>query len=121
MKQKLVGWKANTLSLTRRAVLVRASSSTIPAYVMQCTHLPNRILEGIDQVNRNFLLGTSEQARRMHWVGWDKITKPKVEGGLGLQLAKGRNVALLAKLNWRFHTESDSLWARVLKNKYYSL
>ena len=89
--------EANTLSLVGRAVLVRASSSTIPAYVMQCTHLPNRILEGIDQVNRNFLLGTSEQARRMHWVGWDKITRPKVEGELGIQSARGRNLALLAK------------------------
>lgn len=108
------------LSLVGRAVLVQASLSTKPAYVLQCTHLPNRILEGIDMVNRNFLLGASEQERRMHWVGWDKITKPKVEGGLGLQLAKGRNVALLAKLNWRFHTKGDSFWARVLKNKYCS-
>ena len=45
VKQKLVCWKANMLSLAQ------ASSSTIPAYVMQCTHLPNRILEGIDRVN----------------------------------------------------------------------
>ena len=51
VKQKLVCWKANMLSLAVRAILVQASSSTIPAYVMQCTHLPNRILEGIDRVN----------------------------------------------------------------------
>ena len=35
----------------------------------------------------------------MHWVGWDKITRPKVEGELGIQSARGRNLALLAKLN----------------------
>ena len=56
--------------------------------------------------------------KKVHWVGWDKITRPKAEGGLGLQSAKGRNIALLSKLNWRFHTESESLWAKVLKNKY---
>lgn len=46
------------------------------------------------------------------------MTQPKVEGGLSLQSAKGRNLALLTKLNWRLHTENESLWARVLKAKY---
>ena len=46
------------------------------------------------------------------------MTKPKEEGGLGLQTAKGRNVALLSKLNWRFHTEGEAPWAKVLKLKY---
>ena len=60
VKTKLAGWKANLLSLAGRAVLVQASSTAIPAYVMQCTHIPNKILEGIDRVNRNFLWGSSE-------------------------------------------------------------
>ncbi|KAL0013744.1 hypothetical protein SO802_000813 [Lithocarpus litseifolius] len=29
-----------------------------------------------------------------------------------------RNTTLLAKLNWRFHTEEDALWVQVLKRKY---
>lgn len=32
--------------------------------------------------------------------------------------AKGRNIALLAKLNWRFQTESEASWVKVLKMKY---
>ena len=54
----------------------------------------------------------------MHWVNWEKVTTPKDLEGLGLQLAKGRNMALLVKLNWRFHSESDALWAKVLKLEY---
>ncbi|KAL4625853.1 hypothetical protein ACB092_05G055100 [Castanea dentata] len=54
----------------------------------------------------------------MRWVNWGKVTRLKEVGGLGLQTAKGRNTALLAKLNWRLHTEGDALWARVLKAKY---
>lgn len=84
---------------------------------MQCTYLPNRILKGLDRDNINFLWGTSEHARWMHWVGWDKITRPKVEGGLGIQSTKSKNLALLAKLNWRFYIEEEARWARVLKNK----
>ena len=59
-----------------------------------------------------------ENQRRMHWVGWQKVTRTKEEGGLGLQTARGRNTALLAKLNWRLHTEQDMLWTRVLKQNY---
>lgn len=38
------------------------------------------------------------------------MTKSKEEGGLGLQSARGRNIALLNKLNWRFHVEKEALW-----------
>ena len=70
VKQKLSGWKANMLSLAGCTVLIQASSATIPSYVMQCTHQPVRILDGIDWVNRNFLWGSTESANKVHWVGW---------------------------------------------------
>ena len=56
-------------------------------------------MDGLDRLNRNFLWGSTDAAKKIHWVGWEKVTKPKEEGGLGLQTAKGRNVAFLAKLN----------------------
>ena len=118
VKKKLTGWKANLLSMADRLVLIHASSSTIPNYVMQQASISNKILKGIDRVNRNFLWGFSDQARKMHWVKWDVVSKPKVLGGLGLQSTRGRNTDLLAKLNWRFHTENDAPWAKVLKYKY---
>ena len=37
----------------------------------------------------------------MHVIGWRKIVKPKEDRGLGIQAAKTKNTALLAKLNWR--------------------
>ena len=82
-----------------RVVLIQASSSAIPAYIMQSNLLPGKVLDGIDKVNRNFLWGSTENKGKMHWVGWRKVTRPKDERGLGLQTAKGRNTMLLAKLN----------------------
>ena len=120
VKCKLAGWKANLLSMAGRAVLIQASSSTIPAYLMQCNLLLGKVLDGIDRVNRNFLWGSIEDKGKMHWVGWKKVTRPTDEGGLGIQTAKGRNTALLAKLNWRFHTEDKASWAKVLRMKYCS-
>ena len=62
--------------------------------------------------------GTTETKKKLHLISWEKITKPKANGGLGLQSAKERNSALLAKLNWCFHQEKDAPWARVLSHKY---
>ena len=104
MKQKLSGWKANLLSLASRRVLIQSSLATILTYIMQCSYLPGRVLNGLDRVNRNFLWGSTESAKKIYWVGWEKVTKSKEEGGLGLQIANDMNVALLSKLNWRFHT-----------------
>lgn len=56
--------------------------------------------------------------RKMNWVGWSKVIRPKTEGGLGIQTAKGGNLSYLAKFNWRFHSEKDALWVQVLRKKY---
>ena len=53
-------------------------------------------------------------------MGWHKVTKPKEKLGLVIQVTKGRNQALLAKLNWRFRMEKDALWVKVLNSKYCS-
>ena len=118
VKCKLAGWKANLLSMAGRAVLIQASSSAIPTYLMQCNLLLGKVLEGTDRVNKNFMWGSTEDKGKMHWVGWKKVTRSKEEGGLGVQSAKGRNTVLLAKLNWRFHSEDKAPWAKVLRLKY---
>ena len=120
VKQTLAGWKVNMLSFAGRAILIQAFSTAIPSYIMQCTKLPGRILDGIDLVNRNFLWGTTEIAKKIHWVGWQKVTRTKEEGGLGLQAVKGRNTTLLAKLNWHLYMEREALWAQVLWQKYHN-
>ena len=48
VKQKLLGWKANLLSLAGRAMLIQVSSAAIPSYVMQCAAFLGRVFDGID-------------------------------------------------------------------------
>ena len=85
---------------------------------MQYIALPSKFTQGIDRLCHNFIWGTTNNKKKFHLVSWSKITKPKKEGSLGLQLAKEKNLALLAKLNWQFHQEKDSPWAKVLAHKY---
>ncbi|KAL0717697.1 hypothetical protein Bca4012_067019 [Brassica carinata] len=54
----------------------------------------------------------------MCWIAWDKLTKPKSAGGLGIQDIHDFNIALLAKLAWRILVRPDSLLSRILLGKY---
>ena len=118
VKGRLAGWKANLLSFAGRLVFTQTITSTIPNYAMQCCALPAKVLSNVDRLSRNFLWGSSENKNKLHLVGWSKITEPKKEGGLGIQAAKAKNIALLAKLNRRLALEPNSLWAKVLTQKY---
>ena len=80
---------------------MKSMMSAIPNHVMQGAALPNHLCDKLDKINRNFLWGSTNEKRKMHLVGWEKIIRPKEEGGLGIQPARAKNVALLAKLNWR--------------------
>ena len=65
-------------------------------------------------------MGFFGKKEKIHLISWKKIAKPKKDGGLGIQAVRVKNVALLAKLNWRLHSEPSSLWAKVLTQKYRS-
>ena len=118
---KLARWKARFLSFAGRAVLVKSVMSTIPNYVMQATALPTHLCDKLDKIDRDFLWGSISEKRRIHLVGWNKIIRSKEEGGLGIQAAKAKNLALLAKLNWRLNQEKESIWAKVILRKYCSV
>lgn len=81
---KLAGWKAKFLSFAGRTVLVKSVMSAIPNYVMPGEVLLIHLCEKLDKINRDFIWGPTREKRKVHQVGWDKIIKPKEEGGLGI-------------------------------------
>lgn len=48
---------------------------------MQYTSLPQNIIQQIDKIQRNFISVDIEEAKRLHFIGWNTITKPKEEEG----------------------------------------
>ena len=85
---------------------------------MQGCLLPTRILNNLDKVSRNFVWGSTEDHKKLHMVGWGKVTKPKHRGALGIQEARGRNLSLAAKLCWHMENSKSGGWADVLRKKY---
>uniref|UniRef100_A0A2N9G3W3 CCHC-type domain-containing protein n=1 Tax=Fagus sylvatica TaxID=28930 RepID=A0A2N9G3W3_FAGSY len=119
VQAKLSSWKAKLLSPVGRVILVQSVTSAIPTYYMQNVALPIRVCFNLDKLNKDFLWGSIDERKKMHMVSWDKICRPRDLGGLGLYSTKARNLALLAKLNWRVMEDPNSLWAKTLIAKYY--
>jgi hypothetical protein len=56
----------------------------------------------------------------MHWKAWEHLSKPKSEGGLGFKDIEAFNIAMLGKQLWRIITNTDSLFGRIYKSRYFS-
>lgn len=81
--------------------------------------LSTTTLQQIDKISRTFLWQGAPAKKRLHLINWDIVILLGLPGGLGILQASFKNYALLTSLFWRcFHTQSDSLWARLLKSKY---
>jgi hypothetical protein len=60
-----------------------------------------------------------DKDNKIHWISWERLTRPKGEGGLGFRDIHLFNMAMLAKQGWRLVHNTESLCARVLRAKYY--
>ncbi|KAM1007485.1 hypothetical protein ACFX11_004169 [Malus domestica] len=66
-----------------------------------------------------FWWGREGGKRRIHWVKWQRLCKPKSEWGLGFKDLYAFNLALLAKQGWRLLHQPNSLVVRIFKARYY--
>lgn len=56
--------------------------------------------------------------RKINWVKWSVVCKPKKEGGLGVRDVRAVNLSLLGKWKWHLLTDRRALWKEVLEEKY---
>jgi len=65
----------------------------------------------IDRLNREFFSKKSNTEKGMTLVEWDKICRPKEEGGIGLRKTAALNIAFQCKLAWKILTDKKNIWA----------
>nr|GEZ08698.1 RNA-directed DNA polymerase, eukaryota [Tanacetum cinerariifolium] len=68
----------------------------------------------MENLRRNFFNGNQEGDRKIAWVKWHTVLASKQYGGLGLSSFFALNRGLLAKWVWRFLSQDNSLWYRVI-------
>ncbi|CAN6559258.1 unnamed protein product [Malus baccata var. baccata] len=117
--EKMQGWKQSSLSRAGKEVLIKAVVQAIPAYPMSIFKFPAIVCKELDTLVADFWWGNKDGARKMHWVSKDVLGLPKDLGGLGFRNFQEFNDALLAKQCWRLVSDPNSLWARVIKARYF--
>ena len=117
--KKWKGWKEKLLSQAGREILVKAVIQAIPTYTMSCFKLPKGLIKVIETLIRKFWWGYRGEQRKIHWVGWDKMCRPKGEGGMGFRELEKFNDSLLAKQIWCLAYNEESLFHKVFKAKFF--
>lgn len=101
-----------------RIAILKAILSAISIYLLSCLALPIRVSHDIGQQMRKFFWQETSDKDKVALISWDKICRPKEEGGLGIRNQILQNKALRAKLVWRMSKEPHKKRAKILLSKY---
>jgi hypothetical protein len=118
LKNRLNSWGNRYLSLGGRIVLLNSVLSAIPIFYLSIMKMPVKVWKEVVKIQREFLWCGLETKRKISWVNWETVTKPKCDGGLGVRDVRRVNLSLLAKWRWRFLNADQSCWKVVLQSKY---
>ena len=117
--KKLQRWKGKILSRAGKEILIKAVAQSIPTYTMSVFQLPVKLCEELQAMCARFWWGQVGNERKIHWLSWDKLARPKIEGGMGFKDLHHFNIAMLAKQGWRLMQNQDSLLFHCLKARYF--
>ncbi|KAL0366995.1 UNVERIFIED_CONTAM: hypothetical protein Sradi_3589600 [Sesamum radiatum] len=115
---RLHSWKCKTLSQAGKLVLLKSVVQAMPMFVMGCFLVSATTCQALESMMTDFFWHNKE-ARRVHWLSWDKLCRKQTNGGLGLRRLGAFNQVMLAKQLWRIITRSEALLSRMLKQKYF--
>lgn len=83
---KLSCWQDKSFSCGGKEVLIKAVAQAIPSYTMSVFCLPGFLSDAFQRQFNAFWWGSNEHRRRIHWMGWRKMSQPKKLGVLGFRI-----------------------------------
>lgn len=99
--------------------MIKAVVNAIPTFPMLCFKFSIKSCEDLDSLVSNFWWDGATTSNKIYWLAWQKMVKPKTEGGMVFKDFINYNLALLAKAAWRLLQTPDDLWIKVLKGIYF--
>lgn len=116
--QSIVERKQKLLCPAGKEIMIKVVLQALLTYTISFFKLAIETFKEIEKNIRRFFWGQGDDERKITWVGWQKITRTKHNGGLGFRELAIFNQAMLAKFAWRFINEPEKLWVEVLKELY---
>lgn len=117
---RINSWSSRCLSQAGREILIKSVLQSIPSYVMSVFLLPGTFISEIEKMLNTFWWGhNSNNSKGLHWMSWERLSVPKVFGGMGFKSLRAFNLAMIGKQAWKLVTHPDSLLTRLLKARYY--
>jgi hypothetical protein len=72
------------MSKEEKGVLVKAVLQAVPAYAMSCFMLTKKSCKQLSSIASNFWWGDTDGQKKVHWVGWDRMTRYRLVNAYGL-------------------------------------
>lgn len=119
IRQRSQGWTTRFLSGAGKHVMLQSVLTALPTYHMSSFKIPISLCERIQSILTRFWWDSAPDKRKIVWVLWENMERPKYLGGLGFKNIEDYNDSLLRNLSWRMESNPNSLLAQVLKRKYF--
>ncbi|GJZ69623.1 RNA-directed DNA polymerase, eukaryota [Tanacetum coccineum] len=95
IRQRLLSWKANSLSVGGRLTLIKLILGSLPIYYLSLFKAPKKVIELLESIRSKFFWGSKDSKRGISWVKWKSILLDKELGGLGVGCLHAKNLGLL--------------------------
>ncbi|GAU28852.1 hypothetical protein TSUD_21890 [Trifolium subterraneum] len=118
LRRRLQNWRHKYVSLGGRIVLINSVLNAIPIFYLSFLRMPAVVIKKIIRIQREFLWGGVKGGRKISWVTWKEVCRPRSQGGLGVRDVGKVSLSLLIKWRWRLLQKDNSFWKELLVAKY---
>ncbi|XP_073121801.1 uncharacterized protein [Henckelia pumila] len=113
IRRIIASWPAHTLSYAGKFDLIRSVIQRVECYWLSILPIPEYVVKDIERLCRKFVWPAKRPP-----IAWDRVCRPKEDGGLGIKDISVWNKALLAKTLWKIHLKKDSLWIKWINEEF---
>lgn len=110
VKGRMNSWSARSLSFVGRLLLIKTVIAGINTFWCSSFILPKACIKRINSLCRVFLWKGKIEGPHSARVSWEMVTKPKINGGLGIKYLKTWNKAFCLRMIWLLFFQAGSVW-----------
>ena len=83
LRMMLVDWSEKIMASAAKEVHVKSVVQALPTFTMSVFMLSKGFCDKYKKMFQDFCRGDAEGQRKVHWMSWDRMIKPKRAGGIG--------------------------------------